>query len=117
MRAMLPLFVLPARSAPPPRVTTTGGVVEGLSLSVNDIWQSIPYAEPPVGKLRWAPPVPKAAWVGVLNATPQTPSCPSGPGGGREDCLYLEVTAPKNATGLPVLVHIHGGAFHGGTVS
>ncbi|XOV84549.1 MAG: carboxylesterase/lipase family protein [bacterium] len=106
-------------------VQTTAGVVRG---TMDDEglkqYHGIPYAAPPVGKLRWAPPVAPAAWADVKNATQPGPACmqPSGQGGsfyGRsdiamsEDCLFLNVWTRADTTNdaLPVMVWIHGGAL------
>ncbi|KAI1383645.1 putative carboxylesterase [Hypoxylon trugodes] len=87
-----------------------------------NIWKSVRYAAPPVGKLRWQAPQPPV-WDNNRStpAVDQPPLCPqtgafgvpaaygfnSGPGD--EDCLYLNVYAAPNATNLPVLLWIHGG--------
>ncbi|KAI1801124.1 alpha/beta-hydrolase [Daldinia bambusicola] len=89
-----------------------------------NIWKSIRYATPPVGKLRWQAPRPPA-WDNkqVTPAVDQPPLCPqtgaygipasygfnSAPGD--EDCLYLNVYAAPDASNLPVFVWIHGGGY------
>ena len=86
----------------------------------------IPYAEPPVGPLRWKPPVPIKPWRGVRSAVHFGPPCLQPPLGrwnaraaasGREDCLYLNVIVPRGprTRPLPVMFWIHGGANIGGT--
>jgi len=87
----------------------------------------VPYAAPPVGKLRWKPPAPVAPWrPAVRDATKPPSPClqfagygiPSQTPLGREDCLYLNVYRPAGGrTGqrLPVLVVIPGGAFTTGS--
>jgi len=78
----------------------------------------IPYAAPPVGNLRWRPPVPHAPWFQTLNATqfanhcPQ-PASPFGIESTTEDCLFLNVFTPdsKDFRLRPVMVWIHGGAL------
>ncbi|XP_046988682.1 esterase FE4-like [Schistocerca americana] len=84
-------------------------------------FEGIPYAEPPIGDLRFQPPVPKAAWSGVRDALQVGSKCPQyrdNEVSGDEDCLYLNVYGPgdalQNATLKPVMVRIHGGCFTGG---
>lgn len=84
----------------------------------------IPFARPPVGDLRWAPPIPAAAWAEERDATEPGPACPQPAGAlasGRvewdEDCLTLNVWAPEEADGLPVMVWIHGGGLLRGSSS
>jgi para-nitrobenzyl esterase len=88
-------------------------------------WQGIPYAAPPTGALRWRAPVPAPAWSGVRDATQAGPPCAQGATdahgtatlAGSEDCLTLNVYAPRVAAGaaLPVMVWIHGGGQLAGT--
>jgi para-nitrobenzyl esterase len=84
------------------------------------VWAGIPYARPPVGKLRWKAPQDPKHWGGVrhstLNFSPawqpnmSTLWFPQGAPIGSEDCLYLNIFRPKDAdTNLPVFVWIHGG--------
>lgn len=79
----------------------------------------IPYAAPPVGRLRWAAPRPVSPWTGVLDATRPASACPQPagevPGGSTdEDCLRLDVTTPDGARPThprPVIVWLHGGGL------
>ena len=100
-------------------VTTTGGQLSGFEANANT-WQylGIPYARPPVGDLRWRPPQAAQPWSGVRDATAWRDQSAQdlrlesiGEGGMSEDSLYLNITAPKNAANLPVMVWFHGGAF------
>jgi carboxylesterase type B len=80
---------------------------------------SIRFAAPPLGALRFqAPQVPAENRSQVIQANAFAPQCPQSsvaPGGkgtlSTEDCLFLNVYAPQNATNLPVLVWIHGGGY------
>jgi para-nitrobenzyl esterase len=105
----------------PPRkvVSTQYGSASGYEAnSTTWQWLGIPYAKPPLGDLRWKPPQPPVAGKGVRNAiawsdqAAQYPAYqPYGEGGMSEDCLYLNITAPKAASKFPVMVWFHGGAF------
>lgn len=105
-----------------PRVTVQTGVLEGRREGGINIFKNIPYAQPPVGDLRWAPPQAVAPWPGVRNASEFGPSCTQisiprfsiyfdPPIAQSEDCLSLNVWAPENARNLPVIVWIHGGSL------
>ncbi|XP_066261238.1 juvenile hormone esterase-like [Euwallacea similis] len=84
-------------------------------------FKGIPFGQPPVGDLRFASPLPNSPWNGTLDATKERSECVQfssddflgiGDISGDEDCLYINVYTPNyNATGLPVLVWIYGGAF------
>ncbi len=94
------------------------GKVRGAEANGVISFKGIPYAKPPVDKLRWQPPQPAQHWRDVRDATKfgaecmQTDNVPKS-----EDCLLLNVWRPANANGaLPVMVWIYGGALvHGQT--
>jgi len=108
-------------------VETRSGKVEGSREGQITVWRGIPYAQAPVGPLRFRPPQPPAPWSGVRPATAFGPACPQPPAPAgsilprrdvaqAEDCLSLNVWSPDaDAAGRPVMVWIHGGAFTGGT--
>lgn len=108
----------------PARVELSSGVIEGLVRKDGvRVFRGIPFAEPPVGELRWKPPQPVKPWVGVRKAdrfgpAPMQASLPFG-AQPSEDSLYLNVwTAAKDASERrPVMVYIFGGAFNGGNSS
>jgi len=108
-----------------PLVTTTSGVLRGVTNENVASFKGIPYAAPPVGPNRWRPPQPVTPWKEVRDATKDCASCPqrAWPGSTAitsEDCLFLNVWAPAAATKqskLPVMVWIHGGGFTGGSGS
>ncbi|XP_070549176.1 acetylcholinesterase-like [Ptychodera flava] len=83
------------------------------------VFKGIPYAEPPIGDLRFRPTKAKAAWDGVYDATYFRSICiqpahPLFPVNGQqdEDCLFLNVYAPQlTSAKLPVMLFLHGGVF------
>jgi para-nitrobenzyl esterase len=89
------------------------GVVEGQTLA----FKGIPYAQPPIGQLRWRPPQPATPWEGVRDGSRYAAMCPQLSGQevkGNEDCLYINVWRPreKPERPLPVMVWLTGGGNH-----
>ncbi|ESN97672.1 hypothetical protein HELRODRAFT_85245, partial [Helobdella robusta] len=83
----------------------------------------IPFAQPPVGDLRFEAPQPVQKWSGVLNAKEKKPSCVQVMMMTRvmmknEDCLYLNIFTPYKSDATkkyPVLFYIHGGSYRSGS--
>ena len=111
-------------------VRTTAGLIRGMARPNGGAqFRGIPYAEPPVGPLRWHVPVPKEPWSGVRDANAYGSACSQPLLGGAwnrydaehssEDCLYLNVDTPTwpAQKPLPVMFGIHGGANAGGSGS
>ncbi len=106
-----------------PIIQTRSGKLRGAIQDGIAVFKGIPFAAPPVGQFRWRPPQPVAAWQGVRDASQFGANCaqagwPRKAGtiaeGSSEDCLYLNIWRPAEATPdkkLPVMVWIHGGAF------
>ncbi|MFF3444401.1 carboxylesterase/lipase family protein [Streptosporangium sp. NPDC002721] len=96
-------------------VRTDAGAVRGTATGEHRIFQGIPYAAPPVGELRWSSPAPVRPWTGIRRATEPGSVCPQVGSdyakvtGSDEDCLFLNVTAPRTpGRNRPVMVWIHG---------
>ena len=103
-----------------PTAQTEQGIYIGIQTTINNTvlnyWYGVPYAQQPIGNLRWKPPQPLQAANGTKdaylpNACPQTSTdiFPM-----TESCLTLNVYSPANASNLPVYVWIHGGSFTSG---
>ncbi|KAJ8961186.1 hypothetical protein NQ318_008869 [Aromia moschata] len=101
-------------------VQTRKGKVRGITFTAAtgkkvDAWLGIPYAQKPLGSLRFRHPRPAEKWDGVLNATAQPNSCVQIIDT-VEDCLYINVVVPKpRPTNAAVLVWVFGGGFYSGT--
>ncbi|MDP1616167.1 carboxylesterase/lipase family protein [Phenylobacterium sp.] len=122
------LFATTAFAAPA-TLRVESGTLTGEATDRARIFRNIPYAAPPVGALRWAPPQPALPWTGARSAVEAGPSCPQpmredgAPNAGgangpmSEDCLQLNVFAPLAQPGAkpaPVMVWIHGGSHRTG---
>jgi para-nitrobenzyl esterase len=107
--------------SPDPEVRTVAGTVRGTRHGTVTAFRGIPYAQPPVGALRFRAPVPALPWSGVRDASAFGPPVPqqSSPPDATDDWLTLNVWSPDlGATGLPVMVWIHGGAYlHGSSAN
>ncbi|XP_038048140.1 cholinesterase 1-like [Patiria miniata] len=131
-KSLIVLSFLVAVTTSQPRVTVEQGVIEGTTETFMedeftgaggtkvDVFKGIPFAEPPLGELRFKPPVQKTAWSGVFDATYLRPACLQDPFYAYtlgfemdEDCLQLNIFAPNQrvAGGAAVMVWIHGGGF------
>uniref|UniRef100_A0A915IV58 Carboxylesterase type B domain-containing protein n=1 Tax=Romanomermis culicivorax TaxID=13658 RepID=A0A915IV58_ROMCU len=119
------------------------GLVQETSSATNRsilTFLGVPYAAPPIGSLRFAPPRSPAPWRGVYNATRQPNACmqtnitnfyraqskePYGYSSNlSEDCLYLNIWAPVSPEGQisynanrTIMVYIHGGSFVMGSIT
>ena len=115
-----------------PVAQTTAGELEGVWVDEAagiSVFRGVPFARPPVGDLRWRPPVPVEPWDGVRMATEFGPACwqarnPDNSPYARgelprsEDCLSLNVWSPGDAgRRLPVMVWFHGGGHTSGVGS
>ncbi len=119
-------MALAAAAATGPVVRINSGRLRGVARHGLAIYKGIPFAQPPVGRLRWQPPQPVKAWSGIRAATHFGHDCMQKlfPGDAAplrthpsENCLYLNVWAPAHISHpLPVIFWIYGGGFvNGGT--
>jgi para-nitrobenzyl esterase len=104
------------------------GMFKGVERDGLEIFKGVRYALPPVGDLRWKPPVPAPRFEGVIDARKFGPACVqlrADPNSiyaepldlVSEDCLLLNIWKPKDAKDAPVFVWIHGGALRTGASS
>jgi len=124
--AFLLAFAIALSAAEPDTtVSVSAGAVRGAPMARGGaVFKGIPFAQPPVGELRWRPPEPVKPWTGVREATSFGAPCAQNAAGrmleaSREDCLYLNVWTPEwpARSRLPVMVWLHGGGNYGGTAS
>ncbi|XP_075833188.1 liver carboxylesterase-like [Microtus pennsylvanicus] len=139
---LLLLFHVHGQDSASPIRNTHTGQVRGSLVHVKDsdvgvhTFLGIPFAKPPVGPLRFAPPELPEPWSGVRDGTSHPAMCPQidimksdfaekmnlimPPMSMSEDCLYLNIYTPAHAregSNLPVMVWIHGGALVVGMAS
>jgi para-nitrobenzyl esterase len=114
-----PVLAAPAGA---PIVNARAGAVRGVAADGERVFKGVPYALPPVGARRWKAPAAMPAWRGVRDASAFGPACmqiPYAPNSlytevypaMSEDCLTLNIWAPKNARRAPVMFWIHGGSM------
>src|SRR5258708_39770722 len=123
--AVMVVSLLPSAAVPEGSGCTTGaeivcieqgpvrGVIEGRTLA----FEGIPYAQAPIGPLRWKPPQPAGTWESVRDGSRYGAICPQFVGReikGEEDCLYVNVWRPREKPDrpLPVMVWLTGGGNH-----
>jgi len=102
-------------------VQTTAGPVRGETEGNVQVFRGIRFAQPPIGQLRFGPPLPVIPWTDVRPALDFAPACPqlvsidpteNNNSVMSEDCLAVNVWTPRiDDTKRPVMVFIHGGAF------
>ncbi|XP_046686738.1 esterase FE4-like isoform X2 [Homalodisca vitripennis] len=99
--------------------TIRGKVLTATSFSKKKYFafQGIPYAQPPVGNLRFRDPQPPIPWQGIKDTVRESPPCPQkhillqDTVGNEDNCLGLNVYTPDFSAAKPVMVWIHGGGF------
>lgn len=127
MKAVFALAILSMAAHAADTVKTAHGVLEGTLNPATGIrmFKGVPFAQPPVGDLRWKEPQPPQDWTGVRKADQFGPRCAQRPvfgdmnfrsNGMGEDCLYLNIWTPAKSgdAKLPVLVYFYGGGFIAG---
>jgi para-nitrobenzyl esterase len=99
-------------------VSTRQGLLRGVAADSVYAWKGVPYAQAPVGDLRFRAPQPPMSWQGVRDASkpgfisPQLRRASNEPLKGNEDCLSLNIWSPAaDGHKRPVMFWIHGGGF------
>ena len=132
LKVCAPLLALPlALAAQGPVVTTAPGQLMGDALKAGGaVFKAIPFAQPPVGDLRWREPAAPKAWTGVRDARQFAAPCAQIDANwntvaaktGSEDCLNLNIWSPelpgtlvKPVAAKPVMVWFYGGGNTGGS--
>ncbi len=121
------IAVLSTVGAASAAVRVDGGEVQGERQGDLTVYKGLPFAAPPLGDLRWRPPQPPPPWSNVKRADRFAPACMQkgvsmpgeAPPAMSEDCLYLNIWAPAQASPkpLPVMVFIYGGGFNNGAAA
>uniref|UniRef100_A0A914QHN4 Carboxylesterase type B domain-containing protein n=1 Tax=Panagrolaimus davidi TaxID=227884 RepID=A0A914QHN4_9BILA len=123
------LFCIPStNSLNHASATVSAGKLQGYTVESNEnrknavnVFKGIPFAEPPIGDLRFSLPKSIKSWNGILNATNYKPACPSNTTAisspqkvTDEDCLYLNIFADQTCMDkkCPILYIVHGGDFY-----
>jgi len=122
---LLAVLAISALAAELPPIAVTGGQIRGGALEKGGaFFKGIPFAQAPVGDLRWREPVAAKTWNGVREATSFGAPCAQNAGGrmqetSSEDCLFLNVWTPEwpARDRKPVMVWFHGGGNYAGTAS
>ncbi|MGD0116594.1 MAG: carboxylesterase family protein [Candidatus Binatus sp.] len=121
------------KTYPEPYAITKSGPVLGTEVDGVNEFLGIPYAQPPIGSLRWLPPKAFGKFSAPFEANAFGSECTQPGPAGSEDCLYLNVYTPvqaeraedaseaaakkKGSSSLPVMVFIHGGGLTAGAGS
>lgn len=126
--ALLASLGVYAQRAERPVVMTRQGELRGVNESGIKVFKGVPFAQPPVGDLRWVAPQPAKAWTGVREAAEYGPNpmqqnifgdMAFGTKEMSEDCLYLNIWTPASRMDekLPVLIYFNGGGLMAGSGS
>ncbi|KAF8374713.1 hypothetical protein PRIPAC_81142, partial [Pristionchus pacificus] len=100
------------------RIARNGKTIRIIKLDSNCVFilQSIPFAAPPIGELRWKLPQDPNKWDGILEGTKYSAACLSNHTDTQkmdEDCLYLNVYVSAECRGeCPIILMFHGGAMN-----
>ena len=98
-------------------IATPLGRLQGWQQNGVKVFRGIPFAQPPLEKLRFRPPIPCQPWAGVRQSFMSPAPIQTGEAKTSEDCLYLNVFAPAESGPHPVFVWIYGGGNIGGSAN